>query len=152
MVLLKKDQPEEITDYHPISLIYSFGKLITKCLASRLGSVLDGLVKHNQTTFIRGRCIQDNFQSVRMACKAIHTRRASCVLLKIDIAKAFDSVSWTFLLEVLEHLGFGLRWRNWIAAILSTASTKILLNGRPGASAMHVVFDRVIPFRPCSSF
>jgi hypothetical protein len=89
MVLLKKDQPEEITDYHPISLIYSFGKLITKCLASRLGSVLDGLVKHNQTTFIRGRCIQDNFQSVRLACKAIHTRRASCVLLKIDIAKAF---------------------------------------------------------------
>jgi hypothetical protein len=38
MVLLKKkEQPEEIRDYRPISLIHSFGKLVTKCLARRLG-------------------------------------------------------------------------------------------------------------------
>jgi hypothetical protein len=36
-------------------------------------------------------------------------------MLKIDIAKAFDTVAWTFLLEVLQHMGFGLRWRNWIS-------------------------------------
>jgi hypothetical protein len=39
-------------------------------------------------------------------------------MLKIDIAKAFDTVAWTFLLEVLQHMGFGLRWRNWISIIL----------------------------------
>jgi hypothetical protein len=49
--------------------------------------------------------------------------------LEIDIAKAIDMVSWTFLLEVLRHMGFGQRWRNWISIILSTSSTKILLNG-----------------------
>lgn len=59
------------------------------------------------------------------------------MLLKIDIAKAFDSVAWNFLLEVLEHVGFGQRWRNWIAAILSTASTKILRHGRPGRRICH---------------
>jgi len=58
-------------------------------------------------------------------------------LLKIDIAKAFDSVSWTYLLDVLTHMGFGLRWRNWVSAILATSSTKILLNGRPGRRICH---------------
>ena len=62
MILLrKKEQPEEIRDYRPISLIHSFGKLITKCLAERLAGVLDSMVRPNQTAFIRGRCIHDNF-------------------------------------------------------------------------------------------
>lgn len=133
MILLKKkDQPEEIKDYRPISLIHSFGKLITKCLANRLAVVLDDLVRHNQTAFIKGRRIHDNFRTVRLSCKAIHAKRKPCVLLKIDIAKAFDSVAWSFLLEVLTHLGFGLRWRNWISSVLFSASTRILVNGRPG--------------------
>jgi hypothetical protein len=58
-------------------------------------------------------------------------------LLKIDIAKAFDTVSWPFLLEVLQHMGFAQRWRDWISIILATASTKILLNGRPGRRICH---------------
>lgn len=41
------------------------------------------------------------------------------------------------MLKVLEHLGFGKRWRNWIAAILSTASTKILFNGVLGRRIFH---------------
>jgi hypothetical protein len=118
-------------------LIHSFSKLITKCLANRLAAVLNGLVRRNQSAFIRGRCIQDNFRAVRLSCKALHARRVPSVLLKIDIAKAFNSVSWAFLLEVLQHMGFGRRWRNWISAILGTASTKILLNGVPGRRICH---------------
>jgi hypothetical protein len=55
MILLrKKDQPEEIRDYRPINLAHNFGKMITKCLACWLGTVLDGLVRHNQTASIKG--------------------------------------------------------------------------------------------------
>lgn len=34
-------------------------------------------------------------------------------------------------------MGFGQRWTNWISIILSTASTKILLNGQPGRRICH---------------
>jgi hypothetical protein len=136
MILLrKKDHPLEIGDYWPISLIHSFGKLVTKCLAKRLAPMLDDLVMKNQSAFIRGRRIHDNFR--QLACKAIDARRTPAVLLKIDIAKAFDTVSWTFLLDVLRHMGFRQRWRDWISAILSTSNTKILLNGRPGTRICH---------------
>jgi hypothetical protein len=91
----------------------------------------------NQSAFIKGRSIHDNFRDVQVACKAIHSRRLTCMLLKIDLARAFDSVAWVFLLDVLRHLGFELRWRNWLSNILSTSSTRILLNGKPGRRICH---------------
>lgn len=55
----------------------------------------------------------------------------------LDISKAFDSVSWAFLTEVLAHLGFDPIWRNLISNLLHTASTQILVNGQPGVEIKH---------------
>jgi hypothetical protein len=54
------------------------------------------------------------------------------MLLKLDLARAFDSLSWAFLFEVLRHLGFSDRFIGWLAILLSSASTKVLINGEPG--------------------
>lgn len=59
------------------------------------------------------------------------------MLFKIKIVKAFDSVSWPFLLEVLEHLGFSKAWTNWILVLLSSASTKVMVNGIQGNKICH---------------
>lgn len=32
------------------------------------------------------------------------------LFLKLDVAKAFDSLAWQFLMEVLAHHGLGVRW------------------------------------------
>lgn len=69
--------------------------------------------------------------------KALHCRKIPSLLLKLDIAQAFDSVSWEYLLELLQRLGFSARWRDWIAALLSTSSSSCLLNGNPGATILH---------------
>ncbi|WVZ65335.1 hypothetical protein U9M48_014716 [Paspalum notatum var. saurae] len=137
VLLKKKDQPKEIKDYRPISLIHSFGKLLTKLLANRLAPRLDGLVMKNQCAFIKGRSIHDCFRAVQLSCRLLHRKKVSCVLLKVDIARAFDSVAWPFLLELLEHLGFPRRWRDWISLLLQASSTKILLNGNPGRRICH---------------
>ncbi|KAK1606249.1 hypothetical protein QYE76_029922 [Lolium multiflorum] len=67
----------------------------------------------------------------------VRERKIRALLLKLDIEKAFDSVSWDFLLEVLEARGFGQNWRNWISAILATASTRILINGELSDKIWH---------------
>jgi hypothetical protein len=59
------------------------------------------------------------------------------MLLKVDLAKAFDTVAWPFLLEVLEHISFPQRWCDWISAMLGTTSTRVLVNGRPGRRIYH---------------
>ncbi|WVZ50728.1 hypothetical protein U9M48_001955 [Paspalum notatum var. saurae] len=64
-------------------------------------------------------------------------RKEPHVLFKLDISKAFDSVSWPFLLEVLLQLGFGRRWCNLLCLLLSTSSTKVLVNGEPGEQLIN---------------
>lgn len=59
------------------------------------------------------------------------------VFLKLDITKAFDSLAWPFLFQVLRKKGFGEKWMRWIAILLQTASTKIVVNGCPGLSFIH---------------
>jgi hypothetical protein len=49
----------------------------------------------------------------------------------------FDSVAWPFLMEPLEHLGFSNAWINWIAELLRTVNTKVMLNGAPGMRIRH---------------
>jgi hypothetical protein len=124
-------------DYRPISLVHSFAKLVTKILANRLAPLLNSMISTNQSVFIRGRSIHDNFILVQQTVKVLHRQKVASLFLKLDISKAFDSVSWAFLLEVLRHLGFGLSWCNLIAYLLSTSSTHILVNGEPGELIQH---------------
>jgi hypothetical protein len=59
------------------------------------------------------------------------------LFLKLDIAKAFDSLNWGYLLQVLKHMGFGQRWRDIIALLLASSSSRVLLNGYPGIPFFH---------------
>lgn len=111
--------------------------MFAKGLALRLVPRMPDIVRANQTAFIRGRRIHENFRTVQLACRWLHARRCPTMLLKVDLAKAFDMVAWPFLFEVLEHIGFPLRWHDWITTMLSTASTKVLVNGRPGRRICH---------------
>uniref|UniRef100_A0A453F1I3 Reverse transcriptase domain-containing protein n=1 Tax=Aegilops tauschii subsp. strangulata TaxID=200361 RepID=A0A453F1I3_AEGTS len=53
-------------------------------------------------------------------------------MLKLDLTRAFDSLSWPFLFEVLGQYGFGPQFREWIAILLTMSSTRVMVNGEPG--------------------
>jgi hypothetical protein len=69
--------------------------------------------------------------------RRINRRKQTGVLLKLDISRAFDSISWSFLFEVLRHLGFGLLFLKWVATLLYTANTRVVVNGEPGGRFAH---------------
>jgi hypothetical protein len=108
VVLVPKTNVAEcVTDFRPISLINSLAKIITKILAGRLAPKLNKLVSTSQNAFIKNRCIHDNFVYVQNVIKALHKAKRPSLFIKLDISKAFDLVSWIFLLETLQALGFG---------------------------------------------
>lgn len=136
-LLPKKSDADLVKDFRPISLVHSYAKLVTKVLANRLAGRLDEMVSPNQSAFIKKRFIQDNFMLVQQTVKFLHNQKQPRILFKLDITKAFDSVSWSFLLEVLRKLGFGSRWRDLVCGLLASSSTQVLLNGTPGDSIQH---------------
>jgi hypothetical protein len=95
------------------------------------------MVSTNQSAFIKGRNIQDNFLFINNMVRELQSSKTPAILLKLNIAKAFNSISWPYLLHRLGYLGFGDMWIGWIISILATSSSKILLNGKAGNSFLH---------------
>jgi hypothetical protein len=60
------------------------------------------------------------------------------LFLKLDIHKAFDTVNWSYNLEVLQALGFGPRWREWVSILFRMTSSRVLLNGQHGPTFSHM--------------
>lgn len=136
MLLPKKNGAQQVGDFRPISLIHSMAKLIAKVLSIRLASVIDQIISPAQSAFQKKKGIHDSYLYVHNTVKQLHRRKKPAILFKLDIAKAFDSVSWEYILELMQRLGFPARWRDWIALLLSTSSS-CLLNGEVGASFCH---------------
>lgn len=60
VLVLKEDIPQQIRDFHLISLIGCIYKILSKLLANRLSFVLGKIILENQTDFIKGRQILDD--------------------------------------------------------------------------------------------
>jgi hypothetical protein len=74
---------------------------------------------------------------VQQMARYLHQPKQAQTLLKLDITKAFDSVSWPFLLEVLRNLGFGQIWCDIISGLLTSSSTQVILNGISGERILY---------------
>ena len=49
------------------------------------------------------------------------------VIIKLDIEKAYDHVSWSALFYLMERMGFGEKWGRWMK--MCTARFSVLVNG-----------------------
>lgn len=90
-----------------ISLSNFSVKTISKVLARRLNPMLPKLISENQKGFVKGRLITDN---MFLAQKIIHGKSEPNIgenmVIKLDMAKTYERVSWEFLLSVLRNIGF----------------------------------------------
>jgi hypothetical protein len=61
-----------------------------------------------------------------------HSSKKPIIILKLDFAKAFDTIEHEAIIQVMRHMGFNDLWLKWIKEVLSTGTSSILLNGIPG--------------------
>lgn len=105
----KVRNPESMSHLRPISLCRFVYKIISKILANRLQPFIHGLISKQQSAFMPGRQIQNNFivaHEVFHHLKHKKVGNRASVAIKLDLNKAYDRICWDFLFKVLEKLGF----------------------------------------------
>ena len=94
----KSNHTKSVGDYRPIANCNVVYKVIAKILASRMEPFLGSVVDHAQSAFIHGRNLADNVQLAQELLRKYALRRSSPrYLIKVDLHKTYDSVSWSFL-------------------------------------------------------
>ncbi|XP_031127477.1 uncharacterized protein LOC116029567 [Ipomoea triloba] len=132
VLIPKKSSLEKVADLRPIALYNVVYKIMAKMVANRMKPLLGEVISDSQSAFIPNRLITDN---ILVAAEVGHyLNRKQCGLvgwaaLKLDMAKAYDRMEWSFLRTMLVALGFHERWVNLVMLCVTTVSYNFLVNG-----------------------
>jgi hypothetical protein len=118
--------------FRPICLQNCCVKILAKILTTKLQAEMIAMIDIDQTGFLKGRSISENFVYATELVQVCYKRKVPTIVLKLDFAKAFDTVNWAGRLQIMLARGFSERWCAWVQQILSTSLTAVLVNGCPG--------------------
>ena len=106
-------------------------KIASKAIARRLEAVMPLHIPANQNGFIKGLSILDAVRTIDdvLEIGKIMMQNESGILLAIDFEKAFDSLNHEFLYQVLQKMGFGPNFLQWIRTFHRNLSSCVLNKG-----------------------
>ena len=112
-LLHKKNSREDIRNYRPITLLNADYKVYTRVLARRMRTVVHQFVSESQKGFVPDTFIADCSMLMNLVESWVNDdpEDRQGVMLFLDMEKAFDRVSYTYLNEALDTLGFGPKFR-----------------------------------------
>ena len=119
-----------ITDYRPILCLNTVYKTISRLIVKRLKPILSSFTVPNQTAFVKGRLLVENTVLASELINGYHKNSSQKqITIKVDIAKAFDTLSWDFLFSCLQGIGLPEKFVGWLKACICTTSFTLGYNG-----------------------
>uniref|UniRef100_A0A096LQF6 Reverse transcriptase domain-containing protein n=1 Tax=Poecilia formosa TaxID=48698 RepID=A0A096LQF6_POEFO len=115
--------------YRPISVLNIDYKLYAAILAKRLSTLMPFLIDEDQTGFIGNRQTHDSIRRAVHITDHITKEKSSAVLLSLDAEKAYDTLGWEFLFQVMKRFGFCDRFIQCIKNVYSSPKARIKING-----------------------
>lgn len=129
-LILKVDNPTLISQFRPISLCNVIFKIITKTLINRLKKLLQEVISPFQSSFVSGRQISDNIIILQEVLHSFRTKKGKekAMILKIDLEKAYDMLSWEFIQDTLTEVGLPSDWVRNIMVCIGSSRIQIIWN------------------------
>ncbi|PNX63728.1 ribonuclease H, partial [Trifolium pratense] len=127
----KIDKPEFVSQFRPISLCNVSYKVLTKVIVNRLKPLMPTIISPYQTGFVPTRSIHEN---IVVAQEMVHTMykmrgRTGFIAIKVDLAKAYDRLRWSFISAVLEEVNLPQGLRNIIMNCITSVKTNVMWHG-----------------------
>uniref|UniRef100_A0A670JNS3 Reverse transcriptase domain-containing protein n=1 Tax=Podarcis muralis TaxID=64176 RepID=A0A670JNS3_PODMU len=131
ITLIPKPDTDKLNmkNYRPISLLNNDYKIYADIMANRLKKCLINLIHKDQAGFLPNRFLKDNVRHVVNIIEYLEVNNnIPASLIFIDAEKAFDNVSWRFLLKSIEKAGIEGEFLKGIQAIYSNQHAKLVIN------------------------
>ncbi|KAL6225674.1 hypothetical protein ACLB2K_004523 [Fragaria x ananassa] len=89
------------------------------------------IISPQQHAFVKGRNISDCIMTTSKCFNLLDNKcYGGNVAIKVDITKAFDTLSWDFLARVLQAFGFHHVFVTWVRNLLHSTKFSLQINGR----------------------
>ncbi len=118
-----------LKNWRPISLLNTDYKILAKLFAERLKKVLPRIISQDQTGYLKGRYIGQNIRLIDDVLFFTDKEIKPGIMMAIDFEKAFDSLNWKFLDNVLQYYNFGNKFRSYIGVIYNDITSGVTNNG-----------------------
>ena len=137
-----------LNNWRPLTLLNTLYKLISGCVAERIKPALPSLIHPDQKGFVAGRYIGE---AIRTTYDTIHyakTNNRAGLILLIDFEKAYDSISFKFINQVLNFFNFDEDICKWVNILLNNFNA--VINHCGNISEMEIYADDLTIFlEPC---
>lgn len=153
LCLIPKVQfPELVTQLWLISLCNVQYKIVTKAMTNRLKEILTEVIGPFQCSFVPSRKITDNIIVYHEVLHSMRQKQSgkSYMILKIDLEKAYDRLSWSFIRDTFWEVGIDDGLVRNIMTCVETSRMATLWNGKqlgwfkPGRGIRHG--DSISPY------
>ncbi|RUA07247.1 MAG: hypothetical protein DSY43_00290 [Gammaproteobacteria bacterium] len=125
----KKKNPLLIENWRPISLLNTDYKIATKAIANRIEITLSYIINTNQTGYVKKRYIGENIRLISDMLYYTLQQNIPGAAIFVDFRKAFDSIEWSFIFDVLEQFNFGPQLISWVKVFYTDISSCVINNG-----------------------
>jgi len=130
IALIHKEEHSITPDkFRPIALYNFIYKVISKVIASHLKLLFPLLISPEQLGYVEGWQIIDDIILTHEIIHSLKHNKKIGMLLKINLFKAFDKLSWIYIQKMLTAFGFFPPWVRWVMNLVSSTFFSILVNG-----------------------
>lgn len=128
VLLHKKGDITELTNYRPISLLSHIYKLFTKIITKRLEARLDFYQPREQAGFRSGYGTNDHLLVIKNLIEKSAEYNKPLALIFVDYEKAFDTINQQKMLIALTECRIDYRYTNLIKHIYQSATASVRLS------------------------
>ena len=127
-LLSKVSGVPRVDELRPITLLNCDYRILAKLLVKRMKPVLPSVIKSSQLCTVGKKNILFGISNILSSiCYANQNHRGVC-LISLDFFKAYDRVLVSFLLRVMNKMGFSERFCRWIGMLHHKPQTKFILS------------------------